>query len=400
MTVLRTMILVALMLSLSAALAQESENEVVISRERAPLVAKVKLSTVATDFQRPLYVTHAGDGSGRLFLVEQGGKIWILRDGLKSAQPFLDVSPLITPDALTNPYTEQGLLGLAFHPDYADNGIFFVNYTDHDGNTAVARYHVSEHDPESSHAESGQIVLQVPQPFAAHNGGHIAFGPDGYLYITLGDGGDANDPLRSGQDRGTLLGAILRIDVEGAPPYSVPTDNPFVGDKAARDEIWVYGLRNAWRFSFDRATGDLYLGDVGQHQWEEVNFQLADSSGGENFGWNAWEGSHKFTHVWASDVAPDHVPPFFEYSHSLGCSVTGGYVYRGAAIPDLEAVYLFGDYCTGRIWASWRDHDLNWQTEEYMDTELNISSFGEDEAGELYVLDYAGTLFRFDPAGA
>ncbi len=386
--------MILLLLSLPAALAQDTDEDIVITRERAPLVAEVQLTAVASGFHRPLYVTHAGDGSGRLFLVEQSGKIWILRDGEQSAQPFLDVSRLITPAARTNQYTEQGLLGLAFHPHYAVNGVFFVNYTDVNRSTVVARYQVMPDDPDTADAASGQIIFTLRQPYSNHNGGHIDFGPDGNLYITVGDGGSANDPLGAGQNRQLLLGSILRIDVDGEQPYSIPPDNPFVDDDAARDEIWSYGWRNVWRFSFDRATGDMYLADVGQNRLEEVNFQPADSPGGENYGWNVWEG----TQIFAGGSAPNHVPPFFEYSHALGCSVTGGYVYRGAAIAELEAVYLFGDYCSGRIWVSWRDPDLNWRAAEFMQTGLQISSFGEDEAGEIYVIDYRGGLYRFDPA--
>ncbi len=369
--------------------------DIPITREDAPAAASVRLAPVAQGFHRPLYVTHAGDESGRLFLLEQSGKIWILKDGLRSAQPFLDVSGLISQVALTNHYTEQGLLGIAFHPDYAANDIFFIYYTDRAGDTALARYQVSPSNPDLADPASAQIIFQLPQPYTNHNGGHIDFGPDGYLYVALGDGGAANDPLGAGQNRELLLGSILRLDVASLLPYGIPPDNPFVGDANALDAIWAYGLRNVWRFSFDRATGDMYIADVGQNQWEEVNFQAADSLGGENYGWNVWEGNHYF----AGGNAPNHVPPFFEYSHIRGrCSVTGGYVYRGEAIPALQAVYFFGDYCSGDIWAAWRDPDLNWRAVEWKKTNFQISSFGEDENGELYVIDYRGALYRFEPA--
>ena len=351
----RMAIAVACILCLGVSLAQEPE-EPIISRDTAPSSELVELTEIAGGFDRPLYVTHANDGSGRLFVLEQTGKIWIIKDGLLSDDPFLDISGLITASA-TRPYSEQGLLGVAFHPDYDSNGRFFVSYTDRSGSTVVARYQVSLSNPDIADAGSGQLIFQLRQPYVNHNGGHIDFGPDGYLYIALGDGGSANDPLGAGQNRRLLLGSILRIDVDGALPYAIPQDNPFAGDDSALDEIWAYGLRNVWRFSFDRDTGDLYLADVGQNLWEEVNFQPADSNGGENYGWNVWEGTHPF----AGGSASDHVPPVFEYPHSLGCSVTGGYVYRGSAIPQLEAVYLFGDYCTGRVWAMYRDLDLNWQ---------------------------------------
>ncbi len=396
MNVFRLLFVLVIATLSGAIAAQDSEPEILVSRESAPVAANVKLTTIAAGLTRPIYITGAGDGSGRLFLVEQTGLIWPYIDGLRLTPAFLDVSRLISQVALTSRYTEQGLLGLAFHPDYATNGYFFVNYTDRSGSTIVARYQVSAEDPNIADASSGQIIFQLAQPYTNHNGGHIDFGPDGYLYITLGDGGSANDPLRAGQDRRLLLGSILRIDVDGAAPYAIPADNPFVGDPAALDEIWSYGLRNVWRFSFDRLTGDMYLADVGQNQWEEVNFQPADSAGGENYGWNVWEGKH----IFAGGTAANHVPPFFEYNHALGCSVTGGYVYRGEEIPDLQAAYLFGDYCTGLIWASWRDRNLAWHTTEFMRTSLQISSFGQDEAGELYVVDYGGAIYRFDPAEA
>ncbi len=388
----RIAMLIILVLCPGISLAQEPE-EAIISRDSAPSAADVVLTEIASGFNRPLYATHADDGSERLFVVEQTGKVWIIKDGVRVQQPYLDLSALVTATA-NNTYSEQGLLGLAFHPEYATNGRFFVNYTDRGGRTVVARYQVSLSNPEVADAGSGQIIFQLEQPFANHNGGHIDFGPDGYLYISLGDGGSANDPLGAGQNRRLLLGSIIRIDVDGAAPYAIPPDNPFVGEDSALDEIWAYGLRNVWRFSFDRATGDMYLADVGQNLLEEINFQAADSSGGENYGWNVWEGTNRFT----GGSAQDHVPPVFEYLHSLGCSVTGGYVYRGSAIPQLEAVYLFGDYCTGRMWAMYRDPDLNWQAEEFANTGMAISSFGEDEIGEIYVVDYSGTIYRIDPA--
>ncbi|MCY4246553.1 MAG: PQQ-dependent sugar dehydrogenase [Chloroflexi bacterium] len=369
--------------------------DAIISRDAPPDAAAMQLTTVATGFHRPIYATHAGDGTGRLFVLEQSGKIWILEDGQQVPVPFLDVSTLISPAALSQRYTEQGLLGLAFHPDYANSGVFFIYYTDRGGNAVIARYQMMPEQPYLADPSSEQILFRLNQPYANHNGGHIDFGADGYLYIALGDGGSANDPLGAGQNRQTLLGTLLRLDIDSAFPYAVPLDNPFIDDAAALDEIWAYGLRNVWRFSFDRATGDLYLADVGQNQWEELNFQPADSRGGENYGWNVYEANTLF----AGGSAPNHVAPFFAYNHSLGCSVTGGYVYRGSAIADLQAAYLFGDFCTGRIWAAWRDSSLAWQTIELMKTNLSISSFGEDEAGEVYVIDYAGALYRFEAVG-
>ena len=389
-------ILVLLMSVLSCAgivHAQESEPETVITRAQAPSADAIALTVVADGFARPLFLTHAGDGSDRIFVLEQTGKILVLKNGERAEFPFLDISALITQTA-DRPYSEQGLLGLAFHPEFPSNGVFFVNYTDRRGTTIVASYQVSLSNPDIADINSGQIIFQLAQPYANHNGGHIEFGPDGYLYVSLGDGGSANDPLGAGQNRQLLLGSILRIDVDSALPYAIPPDNPFVDDNRALDEIWAYGLRNVWRFSFDRGTGDLYMGDVGQNRWEEISFQPADSAGGENYGWNVWEGSHPF----AGGIAKNHVEPIFEYRHDAGCSVTGGYVYRGELIPELEAAYIFGDYCSGRIWASYRDEDLQWRTIELLRTNMAVSSFGEDESGELYVIDYAGAIYRFDPA--
>ena len=369
------------------------EAEIKITRDSAPTGSDFRLNVFAGGFQRPLYLTHAGDGTGRLFVLEQTGKVWILdADGGRMTAPFLDVTRLVSRSA-GRQWSEQGLLGLAFHPNYAENGTFFINYTDLNGSTIVARYQVSA-DANQADASSAQIIFQLRQPYPNHNGGHIDFGTDGYLYITLGDGGSANDPLGAGQNLRMLLGKLLRLDVDGAVPYAIPTDNPFVGVANALDEIWAYGLRNVWRFSFDRLTGDLYHADVGQNQWEEINFQPADSPGGENYGWNVWEGKH----IFAGGSAKDHVPPVYEYAHAKGCSVTGGYVYRGAAIPALEAAYIFGDYCSGRIWALYRDGGLTWRGVELRHTGIPISSFGEDEAGELYLIDYRGTIYRFDAA--
>ena len=387
-----TILSFALVLTAAMSLAQEKQAARIF-RDTAPSADQIRLTEIARGFYRPLYLTHAGDGSSRLFILEQTGKIWIMREGVIVERPFLDLSALVSPSA-NKPYSEQGLLGLAFHPDYASNGSFFVNYTDRRGDTIVARYQASAEDPDRAEAGSARIILKAPQPYINHNGGQISFGPDGYLYITLGDGGSANDPLGAGQDRRSWLGTLLRIDIDSADPYAIPPDNPFVGDPMALDEIWAYGLRNVWRFSFDRVTGDLYLADVGQNRLEEVNFQPADSGGGENYGWNVWEG----TQLFAGGSAPGHVRPFFEYPHSQGCSVTGGYVYRGGAIPALEAVYLFGDYCSGRVWASYRDGSGQWRTRQLLATSMAISSFGEDEAGELYIIDYAGSIQRIDPA--
>lgn len=369
-----------------------------------PDPATVTLTPIADEFIRPLGITHAGDGSGRLFVLEQGGRIWIVDEatGERRDQPFLDLTELVSPaanDMAT--YTERGLLGAAFHPDYAENGFVYINYTDRSGTTLIVRYTVSADDPDRLDPASAQILLAQMQPFPNHNGGWIAFSPnDGYLYISLGDGGAAGDPLNAGQALNTWLGKILRLDVDDATanqPYRIPDDNPFVApNDGALPEIWAYGLRNAWRNSFDRATGDLYIADVGQNQHEEVNFQPAASTGGENYGWRAYEATHVFDPALVSDGM---VMPFAEYPHSEGVSVTGGYVYRGAALPALTGVYFYGDFGTGTIWAAVRDDAGAWQVEPFLTrTGHAISAFGENEAGELFLVDYRGAIYRFDPA--
>jgi glucose/arabinose dehydrogenase len=340
----------------------------------------VQLQRIASGLKHPVYLTNAGDGSGRLFIVEKPGTIRIVKGGALLPDPFLDLTSLVTSGG-----SEQGLLGVAFDPEYRTNGRFFVDYIDRNGNTAVARYRVSAGDPDKADPASGAVILGIDQPYPNHNGGDLAFGPDGYLYIGLGDGGSEGDPLGTGQRLDTLLGKILRIDVRGAA-YAVPADNPFVGKAGARPEIWAYGLRNPWRFSFDRQTGDLYIGDVGQDAYEEIDFQPAGSQGGQNYGWSIMEGFHPYH---GSETAGLTLP-VAEYPHTRGnCSVTGGYVYRGKAIPAMQGIYLFGDYCTGNTWVMRRTAD-GWQTADWFGMAVSISSFGEDEAGELYVLDYRG----------
>ncbi|MBL8130700.1 MAG: PQQ-dependent sugar dehydrogenase [Anaerolineae bacterium] len=361
----------------------------------APPVAEMgALDEVVGGFIRPLYLTHAGDGSGRLFVVEQGGKIWILEDGERRAEPFLNISHKISPEAIpATGYTERGLLGLAFHPDFAENGLFFVNYTDISGATVVERYRVSEDDADHADLQSAFQILRIDQPYPNHNGGHMAFGPDGYLYISAGDGGSGGDPDGNGQNLGTLLGAILRIDIDtpAGQAYAVPSDNPFVGWSDARSEIWLYGVRNVWRFSFDRMTGDLYAADVGQNQWEEVNF-IPAGQGGFNLGWNIYEAMHPYSGALAPS---DMMLPVAEYPHSQGISVTGGYVYRGSVIPDWQGVYVYGDFGSGMVWGTYRETPDQWRTVVLMRSGRTISSFGEDEQGELYLVDYNGSIYRF-----
>jgi glucose/arabinose dehydrogenase len=273
---------------------------------------------------------------------------------------------------------------LAFHPSYPQTGFFYVNYTDVQGRTTVARFSASV-DPGRADPASESILLTVDQPAANHNGGHLAFGPDGYLYIGLGDGGAANDAYGHGQNTQTFLGAMLRLDVDSGAPYTVPPDNPFVDDLAVRDEIWAFGLRNPWRYSFDRLTGDLYIADVGQNTYEEISLQPSTSPGGQNYGWPIMEASHCFQ----ADSCNQTVLalPIAEYDHSQGCSVTGGYVYRGQQYPMLAGIYLFGDYCSGRIWGLAPVAGESWRVAQLARADLALSSFGEDEAGELYLLD-------------
>ena len=305
-----------------------------------------------------------------------------MRNGELSSVPFLDIT-----DRVGSGGSEQGLLGLAFHPDYAQNGLFIVNYTDQQGATVVARFSVSS-DPARADPASEAVLLTVRQPASNHNGGHLAFGPDGHLYIGLGDGGGAGDRYGNGQNGQTLLGAMLRLDVDSGVPFAVPADNPFVGTPAVRDEIWALGLRNPWRFSFDRLTGEMYIADVGQNKYEEVNIQRADSGGGENYGWPIMEAAHCFPEGSGCDRS-GLVLPVAEYDHSQGCSVTGGYVYRGSEFSILTGIYLFGDYCSGRIWGLAPAGD-GWRVAELAQESIQISSFGEDEAGELYVLNLGG----------
>jgi glucose/arabinose dehydrogenase len=353
------------------------------------------LELVATGLTEPVHVTHAGDGSGRLFVVERAGVVKIVQNGQLLPEPFADISLLVGDLGL-----EQGLLSIAFHPSFETNGRVFLSYTDLAWRNVLARYRVSATDPNKLDPTSGEILFTQAQPFINHNGGLITFGPDGFLYMGIGDGGTANDPAFNGQNTQTLLGTIIRIDVDALPVgYAIPPDNPFVGDPEALDEIWAFGLRNPWRFGFDRANGDLYVADVGQNQWEEVNVQPASSGGGENYGWNRYEGNHQFQ----PEVFPPHTPyvfPVLEYNHSEGCSITGGDVYRGSAIPALNGAYVFGEYCLGTIWAMTKTQSGAYVKSVILDTELGISSFGTDEAGELYVahlglaLDAPGRVFR------
>lgn len=343
-------------------------------------------------FDMPVDIQNANDGSGRLFIVEQPGRIRVLQPNGQLAETFLDLT-----DRVGSQGFEQGLLGLAFHPNYPQTGFFYVNYTDLRGNTVIARFQVSETDANRASSDSEKILLRVEQPYSNHNGGALVFGPDGYLYLGLGDGGSAGDPQNNAQSTRTLLGKILRIDVDHGDPYTVPASNPFSAS-GGRAEIWAMGLRNPWRFSFDRLTGDLYIGDVGQNQWEEINYLSAEQMlGGEtgrafNFGWRFYEGAHSYSGITPQDLV--FIQPVAEYSHEFGCSVTGGVVYRGAELPAWQGVYLFGDFCTGRVWGLWRNPQGGWENRLLFENAGSISTFGEDERGEIYLADHNGLIFQ------
>ncbi|HSL82988.1 MAG TPA: PQQ-dependent sugar dehydrogenase, partial [Thermoanaerobaculia bacterium] len=368
----------------------------------APLRAdglELALLPVASGFDLPLGIVHAGDGSGRLFVVEQTGRVRIVRGGAVLPEPFLDLRGRISCCG------ERGLLGLAFHPRYPGDPRLFVYFTDPAGNSRLVEYRVSA-DPDRADPASERTLLAVGQPFPNHNGGQLAFGPDGYLYVALGDGGSGGDPHDNAQSLTTLLGKILRLDVDRADPglpYAVPPDNPtWPGVPFARREIWAYGLRNPWRFGFDRATGDLFVGDVGQRRIEEVDL-LPAGQGGLNLGWRRKEGDECFQPPAGCEAIPGLTDPILTYNHALGCSVTGGYRYRGPGSPRLAGVYVFGDFCSGRIWGATPGAGGAWSAAQLLDTDFAISSFGEDEAGELYQAAYAGApegrVFRLREVG-
>jgi hypothetical protein len=348
------------------------------------------LQQVASGLDFPLYLT-SPPGDDRLFVVEKAGMIRVIKGGAVLATPFLDLTAKVVSEG-----GEQGLLGLAFAPDYASSGRFFVHYNDVSGDNRVSVIRVSS-DPDRADPASESSVIAVPQPGVAHNGGQLLFGPDGFLYIGLGDGDD-NDNGR-GQSLADLFASILRIDVASGNPYAVPPDNPFVGTTGARPEVWSYGLRNPWRFSFDRATGDLYIGDVGESRWEEVDYaSAADGAGrGVNYGWSRMEGRHCFGAEGCDQTGL--TLPVLEYSHSEGCSVSSGYVYRGPAIPALQGTYFYADYCLGWV-RSFRmsgvvvTEETDWPA---LRPGGQVTSFGEDAAGELYLLTEQGGVFKIIP---
>ena len=405
-TAAKMLVLAAMLLSLGSAQ---------IDTHAAPAQLPPLAPVLVTDgLTLPVHITHAGDGSGRLFIVERRGTIRIYSNSLHPT-PFLDITSIVRS---TDP--EEGLLSVAFPPGYTLKRYFYVYYTNLAGDNQVSRFHLGN-TINSADPDSEELILLLPHPTNSnHNGGQLAFGPDGYLYIGTGDGG-GGDPDGNAQDLGSLLGKILRIAVEpavsispagdfhifmpaltrgepGSSPaaYRIPADNPFTGISGARPEIWAYGLRNPWRFSFDRLSGDLYIGDVGQNEWEEIDFQPGASLGGENYGWNIMEGLDCYNAASCDQSGKDL--PVFVYSHAEGCSVTGGFVYRGAAYPALEGAYFLADYCSGNIWGLTHS-GATWTSQQLPVLTQRVTSFGEDEAGEVYLTDYFnGAIYRLAPA--
>jgi glucose/arabinose dehydrogenase len=337
---------------------------------------------LASGLNKPTALVEIPDGSGRLAVLEQPGDIRLItKDGHVQGQIYLGLTGKVGSDG-----PEQGLLGLAFHPKFSGNGFFYIYYTDLNGNIVISRFHAAS-GAVSADAGSERMLLTIKKQFPNHNGGQLAFGPDGYLYIGVGDGGSEGDPQLRGQALDTLFGKVLRIDVDNGNPYAIPPTNPFAKGGGLR-EIFEVGLRNPWRFSFDKATGDLYIGDVGQDKYEEIDFVAAGSPGGLNFGWSYREGFHPFKGTPPAGLKL--VDPVTEYGHSQGCAVIGGYVYRGQQFPSLAGTYFYGDDCSGFVWSLKRDSAGDWQNQQLYQTGLNISSFGQDLSGEMYLLDLTG----------
>ena len=378
----------------------------------------ISLQEIASGLDAPVHLTNAADDSGRIFVVEQPGRIQIIKGGQVQNTPFLDIAGRVLSGG------ERGLLSVAFPPQYAQKGYFYVYYTNLDGNNQVSRFHLTSNPDIADSGSEERILLLLHPTYANHNGGQLVFGPDGYLYIGTGDGGGGGDPFDNAQNPDSLLGKLLRIDVEPVSPttttftvtatvylpliyqyqepsglaYRIPPDNPFVGIQGYREEIWALGLRNPWRFSFDRQTNDLFIGDVGQNRVEEVDFQPAASSGGENYGWNILEGTLCYDPS-TNCVPPDNYsPPVAEYEHgtndSNGCSITGGYIYRGAAYPSMQGIYFFADYCSGKVWGLQQEPGT-WTSKLLISSSpYSITSFGEDQDGELYLVAHEGNIFK------
>lgn len=355
-----------------------------------PTKPVIRPSLVTTGFSSPTGIVASSDATDkRLFIIEQAGTIRAFSpDGPNESTLFLDIQTKVLSGG------EMGLLGLAFHPDFAQNGYFFVNYIDKDQHTVVARYRSSSSN--TVEVSSEKVLIKIKQPYTNHNGGDLTFGPDGYLYIALGDGGAAGDPENRAQDKKTFFGKILRIDINRGDPYDIPNGNPFANEPDLKREIWAYGLRNPWRISFDHGNGDLYIADVGQGKLEEINMQKSASSGGENYGWPCYEGGQSFKLAGCQDASA-YVVPVLEYGHDEGrCSITGGYVYRGNKNPALVGKYFYGDYCSGQLFYGVQ-HDGKWIQTLAAKTPYAISTFGQGSDGELYFADFkTGTLYRLD----
>ncbi len=343
------------------------------------------------EFRSPVYLT-SPPGDPRLFVVEQQGRIQIVKNGIKLSTPFLDISERVRAGG------EQGLLSMAFHPDYRNNGQFFVNFTDRSGDTRVERFKVSS-NPEVADEASAKLVIGIDQPYSNHNGGLVMFGPDGMLYIGMGDGGSGGDPHRNGQNKNALLGKMLRLNVNRVEPYSIPEGNPFRGQSDARPEIWATGMRNPWRFAFDRATNQLYIADVGQNEIEEIDVEPA-SAAGLNYGWNIMEGERCYSGGGCDRSGL--TMPRVTFNHSGGaCSVTGGFVYRGKRVPSLAGHYFYSDYCAGWLKSFRMQNGAVVDRRDWIPSSNlgHVVSFGEDSAGELYILSESGTVFRIVGAG-
>ena len=377
------------------------------------LLDELVFQRVVSGLVRPTSIANAGDGSGRLFVTQQAGLIRVIDQGVLIEEPFLDLSQTVSCCG------ERGLLSVAFHPEFGTNGRFFVSYTDAAEDSTVSEFLVSAEDPNRADPDSETLVIRVDQPSDEHNAGQLQFDGDGYLYVSFGDGGHGHESEGAPQSLLSMLGKILRLDIDSARPYAIPPDNPFAELDHALGEIWVMGLRNPWRFSFDRETGDLFIGDVGQRTIEEIDYQPGGSPGGENYGWDFKEGSlcagpggsahapegvgHEDEHDEphgegaCSPHDDEFTEPILEYSHEIGCSVTGGYRYRGAALPALNGAYLYGDYCSGKIFAAVQEEGTHWSLVDQRESGFLITTFGEDEEGEVYVADLRGHLFRIAP---
>ena len=360
---------------------------VVLTVEEFPDPTSYSWNLFASGFSRPLGMAAIYDNSNILYVLEQEGVIRVVKDGILLSESFLDLR-----DRVGSRQNEQGLLGIALEPGYMENRHFYLNYTNKSGNTTISRF-VANEGYLSANPASEQVILTQDQPYANHNGGNIVFGPDGFLYIGLGDGGSGGDPQGNAQNKDTLLGKMLRIAVSDQVGYAIPSDNPFANG-GGRGEIWAIGLRNPWRYSFDRSTGDLYIADVGQGDWEEINFLPNTADPGANFGWDYREGSHPFEGTPPGTI--EFIDPITEYDHSQGCSVTGGFVYRGQNFPEWNGIFLFGDYCSGNVWGLIPRSNGNWDSRLLFETQENISSFGEDFFGEIYLISHSGSIFKLE----